>query len=51
MLWLHLVFVLGLMGAVAIVMRRRHAKPGAYADVDVGTVSENWLAEQRASEE
>ena len=51
MVWLQLALVIALMGALAIAMRRRQVNPGDYADIDVGTVSENWLAEQRGRKE
>ena len=50
MVWLYVALVVvGLMVAVAIAMGRRPVKPDPYADIDVGTVSEHWLAEQRGS--
>jgi hypothetical protein len=51
MAWLQLALVVGPMGVAAIAMRRRRDPPDAYADIDVGTVSENWLAEQRGRKE
>jgi len=47
MVWLQLALVVGVIGVIAVAMRRGRVSPGAYADIDVGTVSESWLAEQR----
>jgi hypothetical protein len=50
MAWLQLALVLELLGAVAVAMRRVHSvSPNSYPDIDVGTVSENWLAQQRGN--
>jgi hypothetical protein len=49
MIWLRLALVVGLVGVIAIAMRRRRLAPHADPDIDVGTVSEGWLAEQRGS--
>jgi hypothetical protein len=52
MVWLQLALVVGLLGVLAVSMRRRRSvSPDSYTDIDidVGTVSEGWLAEQRGS--
>ena len=49
--WLRLALVVGLVGVIviAIAMRHRRVTPQSDRDIDVGTVSEGWLAEQRGS--
>jgi hypothetical protein len=47
--WLQLALVVGLLGVVAVAMRRLLVSPNAQPDIDVGTLSESWLAEQRGS--
>jgi hypothetical protein len=50
MVWLQLALVVGLMGALAAALRRLHSvPPDSHSNIDVGTVSEGWLAEQRGS--
>jgi hypothetical protein len=50
MLWLLLAFVVGLIGVFAAKMRRRHrVSSDCLSDIDIGSVSETWLAEQRGS--
>jgi hypothetical protein len=49
MAWFQLALVVGLLGVLAVAMRRLRVSPNADSDIDVGTVSESWLAEQRAS--
>ena len=48
MSWLPLALIVGLLGALAVAVRRRHRVSSDEEDqIDVGTVSESWLAEQR----
>ena len=48
MVWLQLALVVGLLGLLAVTMRRLHrVTPAPKPDIDVGTLSESWLAEQR----
>lgn len=50
MLWLQLAVVVGLAGVLAAAVLRRHrVHSDSPHDIDVGTVSEGWLAEQRGS--
>jgi hypothetical protein len=49
MAWLRLALVVGLVGVIVIAMRRRRVAPQSDRDIDVGTVTEGWLAEQRGS--
>jgi hypothetical protein len=47
--WIPVALVTVLIVVIAIAMRRRHASPDSYADIETGTVSESWLAEQRGN--
>jgi hypothetical protein len=47
MIWLQLALIVGLLGVLAVAMRRRRVSLDPYPGIDVGTVSERWLAEQR----
>jgi hypothetical protein len=50
MVWLQLALVVALLGVLAVTIRRLHrVSPDFYTDIDVGTVSERWLAEHRGS--
>jgi hypothetical protein len=50
MAWLQLALVVALLGVFAIIIRRLHrASPDSCTEIDVGTISESWLAEQRGS--
>jgi hypothetical protein len=49
MVWLQLALVVGLVGLLAVATRRLRVSPNSDPDIDVGTVSEGWLAEQRGS--
>jgi hypothetical protein len=50
MVWLQLALVVGLLGFLAVTIRWLHrVSPDFYTDIDVGTVSERWLAEHRGS--
>jgi len=50
MVWLHLALVVGLIGVLAAAMRRLHAVSAhSNPEIDVGPVSQRWLAEQRGS--
>jgi hypothetical protein len=48
MMWVQIAIVVGLLGVIAVAaLRRRRVPPDVYADIDTGSVSENWLAEER----
>jgi len=49
MLWVVLALVVGVVGGIAATMRRYHVSSDSASEIDVGTVSESWLAEQRGS--
>jgi hypothetical protein len=49
MAWLQFAIVIGFLGVLAVAMRRFRASPNSDPDIDVGTLSESWLAEQRGS--
>jgi len=53
MVWLQLTFVAGLVAVLAVAVRRRRSISTSYPDpdMDVGAVSEGWLAEQRGSKD
>lgn len=40
MIWLQLALVVGLLGVLAVAMRRRRVSPNPYPSIDVGTVAE-----------
>ena len=42
-------FVVALVGILVIVSRRLRSTRRAHSDIDAGTISESWLAEQRGS--
>lgn len=48
MIWLPLL-ALGLVATLARMMRGRYRSGNSDAEIDVGSVSESWLAEQRGS--
>jgi hypothetical protein len=50
MAWLQFAIVIGFLGVLAVAMRRFRASPNSEPpDIDVGTLSESWLAEQRGT--
>jgi len=49
MLWLPVALVVGLIGGLAVTLwRRQRVSSDDEQPIDVGTVSEGWLAEQRS---
>ena len=45
--WIPFALVIVVIVVLAIAMQRRRVSPDSYADIEAGTVSESWLAEQR----
>jgi hypothetical protein len=49
MLWVLLALVVGVVGGIAVAMRRYYVSSDFASEIDAGTVSDSWLAEQRGN--